>query len=288
MHHEAGVRVVVAGGRPTTGPMQAPSGTRGARLYDHDTLDNNIGFVQKLLTIQTLPDADFLPNRTEAPDVYVTYASINIRDQIRRDETVPIQFASEAADCLILYTPQTAYNYTALWQYAADAIWTNPSLCVASSTGYATTGTNKTDFIGPGTGTSGMISDLTARLSASSLTFIDDGLLDSGAIPCKVFNSKPCNSASDCYNNKWSCESVTLCQAGKPQPSLQCVPKCYVALAPCINGGRCMLTNAAQGAAVGNQPLREGYCPPPAAAQKCGVSVVGSINPGTAPASKRG
>ncbi|KAI0971462.1 hypothetical protein F4678DRAFT_479343 [Xylaria arbuscula] len=45
MHHEAGVRTVAVGGLPKDGPMQTPSGSRGARLYDIFTLDDNINFV---------------------------------------------------------------------------------------------------------------------------------------------------------------------------------------------------------------------------------------------------
>ncbi|CAJ2500447.1 Uu.00g033000.m01.CDS01 [Anthostomella pinea] len=147
MHHEAGVRVVTVGGRPQTGPMQAASGSRGARVLSTSILDSNIDFVQELLGDS--PEAGFLPNRTEALDVFFLDAGINLRDQVRRRETTPLQFAYEAADCRIFYTPQTVFNYTALWQYAADAIWGTQDLCVSGSTGYATTSKNVTDWTGP-------------------------------------------------------------------------------------------------------------------------------------------
>ena len=44
----------------------------------------------------------------------------------------------EAADCRIFYTPLTFNNFTNLWKHAANAIWTNPELCVQGSTGFAT------------------------------------------------------------------------------------------------------------------------------------------------------
>ncbi|KAI1756077.1 hypothetical protein F4782DRAFT_320022 [Xylaria castorea] len=138
MHHEAGVRTVTVGGRPSTGPMQAVGGTRGARSLSTDILDNNINFARELLV--GTGEADFLPNRTEALDVFVVGAAVNLRDQVRAGETTPLQFAYEAADCRIYFTPATVFNYTALWQRAADAIWTDPGLCVAGSTGYATNG----------------------------------------------------------------------------------------------------------------------------------------------------
>jgi hypothetical protein len=146
-HHEAEVRTVVAGGSPSYGPQQAPALSRGAQVMSSDVLDSNIEFAQEILQALGDPDSNFYPNRTEALDVYVTFASINLRDQIRKDEDVPVQFVYEAADCRIFYTPQTWYNYTALWHYAADAMWMNPGLCVKNSTGYATT--NNTDTIGP-------------------------------------------------------------------------------------------------------------------------------------------
>ena len=70
-------------------------------------------------------------------NVWVSYASLNIRDQIREGSDVPLQFAYEAANCRIFYTPQTIFNYTNLWTYAADAVWNKPELCVQGSTGYA-------------------------------------------------------------------------------------------------------------------------------------------------------
>jgi hypothetical protein len=119
-----------------------------ARLYDIYTLDQNIEFTRALLnmTDPSSSNSTLLPDRSE--DVYVTSASVNLRDQVRRGEHVPLQFAYEAADCRIWYTPQTIFNYTALWQYAADAIWTNASLRATGSTGFATSPANNSDFIG--------------------------------------------------------------------------------------------------------------------------------------------
>jgi hypothetical protein len=294
MHHEAGVRVVVAGGRPTTGPMQAPSGSRGARLYRTYTLDRNIDFIQQILAIEDPADEYFLPNRTDALDVFVTYGSINLRDQVRRNETIPLQFAYEAADCRIFFTPQTVYNFTNLWQYAADAIWTKPSLCVANSTGYATTGTNETDLTGPPSGTPGTTSNLTTHLTAlntSSLTYLtslNDGLPDSGFKPRNLLSTgKACQVSTDC-NAGFACASVTTCLGnGKTGPALQCMPKCFVALAPCTNGGRCALQQKVVGATVGSQVLQQGVCPPPEQAQKCGVSGTGKVKVGPAPPTRR-
>ncbi|KAK7718646.1 hypothetical protein SLS64_002606 [Diaporthe eres] len=140
MHHQAGVKVVAVGGRPTTGPMQGVAAGRGARSYSLSVLDANIGFAQDLLASAGSNEANFLPNRSTANDVYIVDAGVNLRDQVRKDDGTPLQFTYEAADCRIFWTPKTIFNYAALWQYAADAIWSNTTLCVSGSTGYSNNG----------------------------------------------------------------------------------------------------------------------------------------------------
>ncbi|KAE8446731.1 hypothetical protein EG329_011636 [Mollisiaceae sp. DMI_Dod_QoI] len=220
MHHEAGVRVVVAGGKPSLGPMQAPSGSRGALIYNTYQLDSDITFTQTVLQDQGSPNATFLPNRTTALEVYVTFASINLRDEVRRGETIPLQFAYEAADCRIFYTPQTVYNYTALWQYAADAIWTNSTLCVAGSTGFATADTNQTDFIGPSNFSSPgtiTVENITAHLNASSDNQLEDVKISS--VPFQT----PCSVTADCLTGQ-VCALTTSC--GISVPAKQCLSTC--------------------------------------------------------------
>lgn len=134
MHHEAGVRTVTAGGRPSTGPMQAASGSRGAEFYSSDDLDADFEFAEDI----NATAGALLPSRAE--DVFFLYAGINLRDQIRKGQSLPSQFLYEAANCRIFFTPYTFNNLTKLWKYAADAIWTTPELCVQGSTGYASTG----------------------------------------------------------------------------------------------------------------------------------------------------
>ncbi|RDW66343.1 hypothetical protein BP6252_09978 [Coleophoma cylindrospora] len=294
MHHEAGVRVVVAGGKPSTGPMQAPSGSRGARLYTTDTLDANIGFAQSVLEFNNSPDSNFLPNRTEAMDVFVTAAFINLRDQVRRGETIPLQFAYEAADCRIFFTPQTVYNYTALWQYAADAIWTKPSLCVQGSTGFATTGTNKTDFVGPISSPSAVYNistqmDALRNTSASALPdALNDALVDAAPRPGNSAKYVPriCSPSGYCGAGT-ICATVSTC-LGSGQVGLQrlCLPNC-IGGQYCRGGGMCQLLKAAAGSPVGNTPLQLGFCPQNSFAGKCGSqTLTKSINVGPPPPSK--
>ncbi|OKL58755.1 hypothetical protein UA08_06245 [Talaromyces atroroseus] len=132
MHHEAGVRNVAVGGRPSYGLMQGPGRSRGAALYSTSQLDTDIWNARH----HSKRAARHLPHRRKS--LFVTSASFNLRnlrDQVRRDNTtMSLQFLYEPADCRIFFTPSTWYNYTNLWKYAADAIWNNTGLCVKNST----------------------------------------------------------------------------------------------------------------------------------------------------------
>lgn len=128
MHHDAGVRTVVAGGLPKVGSMQVPSGSRGAEAYSSLDLDADFDVAVSI----NASTAAVLPNRDV--EFYVSYAGFNIKDAIREGSDTPLQFLYEAADCRIYYTARTVYNYLNLWNYVVDAIWRNPSLCVSDST----------------------------------------------------------------------------------------------------------------------------------------------------------
>ena len=128
MHHEAGVRTVVVGGRPEAGPMQAVNGAKGAAVWDNESLDETIDAV-----IEIDPTvASVMPNRTY--EFNLIYAGLNFRDQIRNGEYTPLQFEYEPADCRIYFTSETVNNYVNLWSNAADAIWKNSTMCVTGST----------------------------------------------------------------------------------------------------------------------------------------------------------
>ena len=143
MHHEAGVKSVVIGGLPQTGPMQIASGSRGAQLYTDVNIDDDISVAEYFNSTTS----NNLPDREE--DVLITFIGVNLRDQIRKDqEDVPVQFLYDAADCRIFYTADTWSDYSSLWTYAVNAI-SNPNLCVAGSTGYSSTGTGSQETAPP-------------------------------------------------------------------------------------------------------------------------------------------
>ncbi|KAI4144517.1 MAG: hypothetical protein L6R39_004148 [Caloplaca ligustica] len=129
MHHEGGARTVVAGGEPVTGPMQAVGGSKGAQSYDAFYLDNDIDTaIQFNSTVKNQ-----LPQGRGQVDFIYTYAGFNLKDAIRKGEEIPLQFVYEPADCRIFYTQNTVYNYINLWNYVIDAVYRNPSLCIAGS-----------------------------------------------------------------------------------------------------------------------------------------------------------
>ena len=141
MHHQAGVRTVVVGGRPEIGAMQAIGGNRGAESYDANALDEDIDFAESVNASVT----DVLPDRSAGD--YIAYASFNLKDSVRQGEDVPLQFIYEAATCRIFYTTRTVYNYLNLWNYVVDAIWRNPSLCISGSAN--STANDNTNTTGP-------------------------------------------------------------------------------------------------------------------------------------------
>lgn len=138
MSHQAGVRTIVVGGLPAAGPMQTASGNRGARTYSSDALNLDYkGLHEKVNNSEAysrLPP----PSIWNDTGMWVNHASFNIRDVVRPNDTTPLQFKYEAAQCRMYYTLSNVYNMTRLWLDAAAATWFDTSLCVQDSTGYAT------------------------------------------------------------------------------------------------------------------------------------------------------
>lgn len=301
MHHEAGVKTVVAGGYPMNGPMQAPAGSRGARSYSViDTLDDNIGYAQYILQDNDDPRQNFLPNRTEALDVFVQYAGINLRDQVRKGSDVPLQFLYEAANCRIFFTPKTWNNYTALWQYAADAIWTNSNLCVNGSTGYASTNgsavpaptvaniaaaTSLVSSAIPSASTGAIIMKMFgASTSSVETTPITDGLYSRAAFTLEASDcsQSSCGDFYQCIPNY----PTGACTKSKPDTFYGCAVNCYMWPGKCDNGGVCMPYDpTTKGVPQSELSITLGYCvpPPPACALpggKTGLTKKKPVKPG--------
>lgn len=109
-------------------------------MYSADQIDNRIETLSNpafgvdetvLATVPQLTDFGFRDS-----GVYTAVLGINLRDQVRPDDTVPLQFKYEAADCRIFYTLKNVYNMPNLWRDTVTAAFDDPSLCVEGSTGF--------------------------------------------------------------------------------------------------------------------------------------------------------
>lgn len=257
MHHEAGVRTVVAGGRPEIGPMQAVAGVRGAETYGDRDIDSDIQYA----IIFNSSAAEYLPNRDI--QLWITYLQFNLRDQIRKGEYFPLQFAYEAADCRIFYTPETFYNYTNLWKYAANAMWYNPALCVKDSTNHPST--KGTDTKGPSPEQKAAwkaTGPQTPRLNASTTEYhpVELSGLVSGftyEVNPTTFNA-PCADSSHCSAVQ-QCVEVEFCDGGKWIRQNQCKQQCRTN-AQCGNSQRQFICNPSEFLCIDRKCRSQGFC----------------------------
>ncbi|KNG87149.1 hypothetical protein ANOM_005106 [Aspergillus nomiae NRRL 13137] len=263
MHHEAGVRTVVIGGQPSYGPMQAPSGTRGAAVYKAENMHQDIDLARD---IDNSMHVD-LPNRAHA--FFITTATVNLRDQVRHTDTsaTPLQFLYEAADCRIFFIPETWYNYTNLWKYAADAIWQKPALCAKGSRTNHTQ-SNHPSVPGKSYNASSTLSNLAASQSDEQPSSIQDKsnfILDKDE-PVVTKEGYACQSDYDCsLGVSGACWEVDVCITElrkttskqprgfmKPKKQKRCVTTCTQQNGNrdcsggriCLNGGYCGVGSA--------------------------------------------
>lgn len=256
MHHEAGVRTVVAGGRPEIGPMQAVAGSRSPQSYATLDIDSDIQVAIELNS----SIAEFLPNRDV--QLWITYAQFNLRDMIREGEYFPLHFAYEAADCRIFYTSETFYNYTNLWKYAANAMWYNPALCVKDSTNHPST--KKTDTKGPTPEQKAAWkakTPQTTHLNASSTHYHQvelTGLVDAFTYVTNADTlNAPCPKLGCPVNQE--CVEVDFCNNGKWIKQRQCKQACR-RNAECGNSQRRFLCNPREFVCTTNLCKPQGFC----------------------------
>lgn len=225
MMTRAGVKTVVAGGRPTPGPMQAAAGTRGAALYSSFNLDQDFELARSLdeqvagATNATIPEV-------REPGMYIKYAGFNLRDQIRENDPTPLQFKYQAADCRIYYTLSNLYNMTRLWYDVAAAAFTDPSLCVQGSTGYSSS-TNTTSPLPPPK----PITNTTTTLSLSHQQTFDEnpdpGLHAAYGRPIGGNEITLCPSSGVCQDGKSQCKDIDISCAGEGTKRVSaCLPPC--------------------------------------------------------------
>lgn len=244
--------------------MQAVSGTRGAQYYTSDLLNSDISTAIELN--ETANDA--LPPREE--DVLITYLTFNLCDQIRKGENIPLQFIYEAANCRIFYTPSTIFNYTALWTYAANAIFTTPALCVKDSTTFASNTTiSELSNSLPGspltpTATTQDLTGIVLNAAGVSPNPLDPSTqkLDISRKSSTTHTGQSCTSSSTCGTG-FSCETIAGC-------GRQCAKTCSQFNNPC--GNSCKITHSITGTRGSVQKvIGEGFCPPPSCAGEGGA-----------------
>jgi hypothetical protein len=234
MSHQAGVRTIVVGGRPTIGPMQAVSGSRGARIYDASEIDDDFDFVSE--TINNTTAAALLPNRTDT-GMWINTAGINIRDQVRENDTTPLQFKYEAADCRIYFTKANVFNMTRLWRDAAAAAFDDPSLCVQGSTGFPSA-RNTTSTLTPPPRPVGTVNVDTFQpiaLAGNDTIGYADSLQAGPERPTGEIIS--CRSKSDCGGG--DCAETYLRCGSSFKPVLACLPRCRSNDRACPRSSEC-------------------------------------------------
>lgn len=286
MQHRANVSTVVVGGRPTKGPMQTVGGSRGARVYSGQILNNNIALAINIdnKTESTLPD------RSDT-GMWITYSSINLRDQVRRDSDTPLQFSYEAAHCRIFWTFQTVNNYTNLWKHAASATWTDHTLCVEGSRGFASNA-NDTTKASPSRSALKPLATGNSTQSAFDIPSIailpgqtPDPIPDKvGAIvPVKrktalaigalctinaAMGTDTCTTGTVC---KFIVDGCTTTNPSKPNKAYHCVPTCNPTpnTLPCPDGDDPSAKPCTPGKTVVQKGFsrKTGYCAPPAIAK---------------------
>lgn len=264
---QMGVRTVAVGGRPASGPMQAVSGSRGARAYQASELDSDFAFVAE--TIKNSTAAALLPNRSDT-GMWVTSASINIRDQIRENDVMPLQFKYEAADCRIYYTLANIFNMSRLWRDAATAAWDDSSLCVAGSTGFPSAHNTSSTKAPPKRTAQVPILDLDFPNSVGpagndSVGYAAD-LMDNGELYGSQIYS--CTSHGECDSGV--CTETLLMCSRTLKPVYACLPKCRSNGGGCPSNSECdydirastKLNSVDQRHAVMSQPFYLGHCRP--------------------------
>jgi hypothetical protein len=96
--------------------MQAVGGNKGAAPYSADALDEDITTIgiNNDTAKALLPPTDI--NYQRDSGMFTNYLGVNLRDQVRLNDTSPLQFKYEAADCRIFYSLANVWNMLRLWR----------------------------------------------------------------------------------------------------------------------------------------------------------------------------
>lgn len=267
MTHQAGVRTVVMGGRPEEGPMQAVGGTRGAFPYSGDDIDDAIDFAESTADANQNLNAT-LPELIEGyrdSGVFEIFTGVNLRDQVRKNDTVPLQFKYLAADCRLYYTLANVYNMTRLWEDVADAMWTDSNLCVAGSVGYAETGNSTTPKQPPAPPrlTLNSTNPDTFTPAANMSATLGGGFQDLARRPGGVGGKVQTCPTGRCQQGQ--CRPVPLtCPNGKSVKPNLCQDACVGPNPVCGTGTECDFSSRVESkrTTIGGKVQYKGFCKP--------------------------
>lgn len=205
--------------------MQMPAGNRGGEAYSAFALDDDILFANS--TNSTA--AAQLPQNRDI-DFIITFAGFNLRDAIRKNDPTPLQFQNEPADCRIFYTAPTVYNLENLWNYVIDAMWRNPSLCIAGSASRFDPSTASNSPAAPP-------SQLSER--STPVSSLEDRQLSTLEENDRF--TPPTDTCTVCSNAREVCAEVPFCSSsGRQRFTKQCRRKCAGGFpGDCAHGSHC-------------------------------------------------
>jgi hypothetical protein len=272
MMTRAGVKTVVAGGRPGTGPMQVVAGTRGAVSYSIFDLDEDMSYARDIdsTTHALIPEV-------RDTGIYAEAAGVNLRDQIRKDDTTPLQFKYEAADCRIYYTHANVYNITQLWRDVATAAFVDTSKCVEGSRSFSTT--NNTN---PSPPPIPQAQEPILSLSAVDQVRFDedpnDDLSADDGRPRGANDFTLCPSSGVCQDGRSVCRTIDIkCYGEDPRPVKVCLPPYNNSMGSSACSNTCKILQKAETKAKGytsgfSEPLLSGLCTPRTGTRKLGCA----------------
>ena len=152
MKTDAGVRSIVMGGLPVTGPMQAVSGSRGSEVLTIPSIAQTAAGIRIFNPgddiVSNLPP-NLVPSRL-GQSAKGKGGRVNIKNSVRTGSDVPLQFTYQAADCRLWYTAAMVTDYSAKWKAVASVAFDkNTTLCVQGSTDQVTAKPNVTSIDPP-------------------------------------------------------------------------------------------------------------------------------------------
>ncbi|KAB8294146.1 hypothetical protein EYC80_009589 [Monilinia laxa] len=149
MKSQGGVRSIVMGGRPQTGPMQGVAGSKGSEVLTFGQIDEYLAQIDEVIANLTLksipipaaPPASSLPLGSALSwplgnsTTQGTGSRFNFRNNMHQNDSsyTPLQYIYEASNCRLFYTKEDVYDIQGLWKRVVNTVW-GDGKCVEGST----------------------------------------------------------------------------------------------------------------------------------------------------------